>query len=73
MGRELQGQLGLSSNRQAPEWGRAIFSDLCILMRPSTSSELASFLKYAIALHQAYLNAFASAAPVQNNRYGIAH
>ncbi|KAK9796624.1 hypothetical protein WJX73_002588 [Symbiochloris irregularis] len=64
----LQSQLGLSSNRQTPEWGKAIFSDLCLLMRPTSPQDLAGFLKYAIALHQAYLTSFANATPVVNNR-----
>ena len=69
MCRQLQAQLSLTSNRQAPDWGKAIFSDLCILMKPSGPQDLAKFLKYAIALHSAYLTSFAGAAPVQNNRY----
>ena len=40
----------MASNRSTPEWGTAIFSPLCVLMRPTTGEELGAFLKYTLAL-----------------------
>ena len=48
--RELQERYGVASNRATPEWGAAIFSPLCVLMRPTTGAELGAFLKYTLAL-----------------------
>lgn len=48
--RELQARYGVENNRQVPDWGRSIFSPLCIIMRPQTNEELGRFLKYTIAL-----------------------
>lgn len=50
--RELQARYGLETNRRVPDWGAAIFSPLCVLMRPETDADLAAFLKYTIALAQ---------------------
>ena len=47
---DLQVKYGLESNRTIPDWGSAIFSKLCVIVRPTTPKEVASFLKYAIAL-----------------------
>ena len=38
-----------------PEWGRSVFSDLCVMTKPSSEAELASFVLYCNALVQAYL------------------
>jgi len=46
----LQKVRGLASNRAMPEWGREIFSDLCVLTSPRTREELDNFVNYAINL-----------------------
>ena len=51
----LQEKYGVTSNRAAPEWGKGIFSDACVLMRPADGAELRSFLLYALALHRSHL------------------
>lgn len=38
-----------------PDWGRAIFSPLCIIVRPEGGEELGRFLKYALALTQLHV------------------
>jgi hypothetical protein len=45
----------VENNRVVPEWGRSVFSDLCVMMKPSGEAELASFVRYCHALVQAYL------------------
>lgn len=52
---ELQARYGLESNRSIPEWGRAIFSPLCVIVRPQGGEELGRFLKYALALNQLHV------------------
>lgn len=55
--RELQ-QLFLSdpeNQRRIPEWGKAIFSPLCVCITPEDGEELSGFMKYAVALHRAHL------------------
>ena len=66
--RELQQQYHLDNNRSIPQWGQEIFSDLCIIMRPSEPQELANFIKYTIALTQAHLQLSKQTSTVQNNR-----
>lgn len=53
--RDLQARYGLESNRGVPDWGRAIFSPLCIIVRPQSGDELGRFLKYALALTQMHV------------------
>lgn len=48
--RELQEKYGVATNRFIPDWGKQIFSELCICSRPSSPTEVAAFLKYAIGL-----------------------
>ncbi|KAL3149332.1 hypothetical protein ABBQ32_002138 [Trebouxia sp. C0010 RCD-2024] len=66
--RELQRQYHLDNNRSIPQWGHEIFSDLCIIMRPSEPQEVANFIKYAIALTQAHLQISKQTSTVQSNR-----
>ena len=52
----LQSECGVASNRAQPEWGREIFSDVCVLTRPAGDEELLKrFLRYALSLHAAHL------------------
>ena len=46
--RELQKQYGMTTNRATPEWGKAIFSDLCVILRPQASKT--SMMKFELAL-----------------------
>ena len=70
--RELQRQYNLENNRAVPQWGKEIFSDLCIIMRPSKPEEVANFIKYAIALTQAHLQVSKQTSTVQSNRSALA-
>lgn len=45
----------MENNRALPEWGRAVLSDLCIMMTPAGEAELTALVKYCIALAHAYL------------------
>lgn len=67
--RALQAEYNMENNRKTPEWGAAIFSELCIITRPATESDLADFIKYAIALSRLHMQLARLATPVQNNRY----
>ncbi|CAL8462694.1 g2227 [Coccomyxa elongata] len=60
----LQEQFGLESNRGIPEWGRDIFSDMCVIVRPEDPDELSRFIQYCIALHQTHLILSQHARPV---------
>lgn len=62
--RLLQEQFGLESNRGIPEWGRDIFSDMCVIVRPEDPDELSRFIQYCIALHQTHLILSQHARPV---------
>lgn len=66
--RALQQQYHLENNRAVPSWGKEIFSDLCIIMRPSAPEELANFIKYTIALTQAHLQISSQTSTVQSNK-----
>ncbi|GAX73683.1 hypothetical protein CEUSTIGMA_g1134.t1 [Chlamydomonas eustigma] len=44
-----------SNQRKIPEWGKAIFSPLCVCMTPKDGEELAGVMKYMVALHRAHL------------------
>jgi phycocyanobilin:ferredoxin oxidoreductase len=61
---ELQIKYGLESNRTIPEWGSAIFSKLCVIVRPESPQEVAKFLKYAIALANFHVQIGRLAVPV---------
>ena len=58
----------MENNRTTPEWGNAIFSEMCVIMRPVTSGDLADFIKYAIALSRMHMQLARLATPVQHNR-----
>jgi phycocyanobilin:ferredoxin oxidoreductase len=67
---ELQIKYGLESNRTIPEWGSAIFSKMCVIVRPNTPQEVASFLKYAIALANFHVQIGRLAVPVGSTGRG---
>lgn len=69
--RQLQERYGMATNRSTPEWGRAIFSDLCVILRPGGPDDVSSFLKYALGLTRAHLQLARLAQPVQTNRRAL--
>lgn len=66
--RLLQEKYGLQNNRTVPEWGQAIFSDMCVIVRPENPDELSRFIQYCIALHQTHLMLSQRAYPVTQYR-----
>ena len=58
----------MTNNRTKPDWGEAIFSEHCVIMRPSDEAALADFIKYAIAVTRMHLQLARLAMPVQTNR-----
>ena len=66
-GRALQAQWGVENNRALPEWGRAVLSDLCIMMTPAGEAELTAFVKYTIALAHAYMEVARHVQPPASN------
>ena len=59
----------MESNRSIPEWGKAIFSDLCVIVRPETAEDLERFLRYTIALHEVHILLSKNAQPVTGSRW----
>ena len=70
--RQLQEVHGMESNRSVPEWGKAIFSDLCVIVRPGSAEELERFMLYTIALHQVHILLSKNAGPVTGSRWAPA-
>ena len=54
-----------SNQRKIPEWGKTIFSPLCICMTPKDGKELAGFVKYAVALQRAHIMLASLLQPVE--------
>lgn len=46
----IQKKYDVATNRSIPDWGKEIFSEYCILMRPETPADVGKFIKYALAL-----------------------
>jgi len=46
----LQQRHGMALRRSLPEWGREIFSDYCVAMRPKSEEELEKFIEYVADL-----------------------
>lgn len=53
--RQLQEKHGLQNNRKIPDWGQDIFSEMCVIMRPTSQDELLRFMLYCNDLHRVYL------------------
>lgn len=64
--RELQERYQMGSNREIPAWGQAIFSPLCVIVRPSSAEELGRFLKYTLALTQLHVEIAKIAHPISS-------
>ena len=54
----------MSSNRAVPEWGKSIFSEHCVMMRPTSEEALDGFMRYAVALFRLHLRFAHAADPV---------
>lgn len=67
--RRLQEEVGLASNREPPDWGRAIFSEQCVLLQPPSPAQASAFASYASDLHRAYLRFAAQAQPLDGSRW----
>ncbi|EFN55495.1 hypothetical protein CHLNCDRAFT_23364, partial [Chlorella variabilis] len=61
------------SNRSIPEWGAAIFSPLCVIVRPDSSEEVGRFLKYALALTQLHVQIAHPVSSSQRRRLEALH
>ncbi|CAG9464871.1 unnamed protein product [Pedinophyceae sp. YPF-701] len=46
----LQARHKIDMQRALPEWGREIFSDLCVAGRPADDAQIAGFLRYTVDL-----------------------
>lgn len=42
------------SERAVPGWGREIFSEAAVVIRPKNGDEMSGFMKYAVSLHRAH-------------------
>ena len=58
----------MTNNRTKPDWGEAIFSEHCVIMRPDGEDSLSDFVKYAIAVTRMHLQLARLQTPVQTNR-----
>jgi phycocyanobilin:ferredoxin oxidoreductase len=47
--------MGTGGSRVIPDWGKDIFSPLCVCVRPRSGAELAGFIEYSAALCRAHL------------------
>jgi len=62
------GRGGAGGSRTIPDWGRDIFSPLCVCVRPRSGAELAGFVDYATALCRAHLQLGTLARPLNRER-----
>ena len=62
----VAGAVLLTNNGTKPDWGEAIFSEHCVIMRPQAAS--ADVIKYATAVTRMHLQLARLAVPVQTNR-----
>ena len=60
----LQERCDVGSNRAMPDWGKSIFSERCVMMRPTNAEALDSFMRYAVALFRLHLRFAHAAEPV---------
>eukprot|EP00889_Picochlorum_renovo_P003251 jgi/Picre1/30281/NNA_005645.t1 len=62
----LQDTYNVATNRGIPDWGRDIFSPLCILLRPTSPEDMGGFLKYTLALINFHLQFARLATPLED-------
>eukprot|EP00884_Botryococcus_braunii_P000667 jgi/Botrbrau1/10600/Bobra.0358s0019.1 len=53
--RQLQDKLGVQSPKEVPTWAREALSRHSLLMQPTSPQNLSQFIKYAIELHNLYM------------------
>ena len=63
----LQEKYNVKTNRSIPEWGKEIFSPLCVLMRPSDPEDVRKFMKYGLALADFHVQFAKLSTPVEKN------
>ena len=63
----LQQKYGVETNSDIPEWGKRIFSECCIQMRPESPEDVGRFLKYTLALVHFHLQFARLALPVADS------
>lgn len=61
----LQKKYNVETNRSIPDWGKDIFSPLCVCIRPSGSEDVGRFMKYALALCDFHIQFARLCSPVQ--------
>ena len=64
----LQQEFGVENNRAMPDWGKEIFSDHCIMMRPDSVEQLSNFIKYAVCLVRVHLRYAHACNAIEHNR-----
>lgn len=47
-----------------PDWGKSIFSEHCVMMRPTDAEALEGFMRYAVALFRLHLRFAHASEPV---------
>ena len=58
----------MENNRAMPDWGKEIFSDHCIMMRPDSVEQLSNFIKYAVCLVRVHLRYAHACKAIEHNR-----
>lgn len=50
-----------------PDWGKSIFSEHCVMMRPNTDESLEAFMRYSVALVRLHLRYAHASDPVHDS------
>lgn len=66
--RKLIDKHHMAGNREVPEWGKAIFSDYCVCIRPKDDAEAKAFVEYAIEVINIFHQVSAMALPVKSQK-----
>lgn len=64
--RSLQKKYDISTNSSIPDWGKSIFSECCVQMRPESSEDTGKFIKYLLALCHFHVQYARLATPVDS-------
>ena len=63
----LQERYSVKTNRAIPDWGKEIFSPLCVLMRPTNPEDVGKFMRYCLALADFHIQFAKLSTPVDKN------
>lgn len=63
--RALQKKYNVVTNSKVPEWGKSIFSECCVQVRPESSEDVGNFIKYLLALSHFHVQFARLATPVK--------